>query len=199
MKNCELLKEFHEKYYDFISVAETFRTALVNRKSESPHKTCDMGGTCGDYSARFKVYDDSVAIKINGNDFSFTYYAMFDSLTGKNVFFGIDSTSEIEFGKPEINNAFHICGENIDREMQYPIQEDQYFQFLTIAPLSNEEVYKYFMDIDIDHTCDIQLITQDNGVQDFRDLMQNGSVMKELKRHLDLVSAAYRMTNGLVL
>lgn len=199
MKNCELLKEFHEKYYDFISVAETFRTALVNRKSESLHKECNMGGKTGDYSVRFKVHNDCVAVQVNSSLFSLTYYSMFKSLTGKNVFFSTDRNSEIEFGNPEFKDAFKICGENFDRDMMYPIQEEQYFQYLTAAPLNNEEVYKYFIDIETDHTCDIQLFTEENGLEDFINVMQNDKVMKELKRQLDLVSAAYRMTNGLVL
>lgn len=198
MIHCVLLKEFHEKYSDFIAIAESFRAPLIKRNFDTQHKLCNMGGSHGQYSARFKVHEDCVAIQVNGNNFSLTYYSMFyKDIVNQNVFHSKDNTAEIEFGNPQIKDQFKVCGDGFERNMSYPILEEQYFQYLTSAPLSSEEVYNYFNSIDIDHNCTIQLIAQNNGIQDFKNVMQDVTAMKELKRHLDLVSHAYKMTNGL--
>lgn len=194
MLHCSLLKEFHEKYNNFIALADSTRNQLVRKGS---HRTCDMGGSCGKYIARFKVLDDSVVIQIGGNNFSLMYYSVFADYTHLNTFYSTDTTAEIEFGNPDIKNQFKVCGVNCFREMEYPIAEEQYFQNLTAFPLSTEEVYQYFMSIDTDHSCDIQLTTIGDGINELEELLTDVKTMNSLFSHIQLVSVAYKKTNGL--
>lgn len=195
MLHCRLLKEFHQKYNNFISVADEVRNQLHQKES---HTTCNMGGSDGAFSARFKVHDDCVVVQLNSNDFSLTYYSMFSAdYTHQNIFYSTETSAEIEFGNPDLKNQFKVCGKDCFREMEYPISEAEYFQNLTMYPLNTEDVYKYFMDIEVEHACDIQLIVQNNGINELEELLSDESKMKSLFNHIQLVSAAYKKTNGL--
>lgn len=196
MKYCTLLKEFHENYREFISLADSIRDKLVQKES---HNSCNMGGSCGLYNARFKVHpNDCVVVNLCNNNFSLDYYSFFDtSFTSRNTFYNDDVAVEIEFGNPEITDSLKLVGRNFIREMHYPIQEEQYFQYLSAAELSPEEVYQYFMELDVSHACDLQLHTQHNGFEEFAELLKDKNTMKNLFTQIELVSVAYRKTNGI--
>ena len=194
MKHCALLKEFHEKYSEVIELADTFRDAIVKKGS---HKPCDMGASSGNISARFVVHNTGVSVKLYSNNFLFIYDSLFEPYLFEPNFISTVYGSGVLFGNPKTNDKMILVGDSFEQELSYPIEEEEYFQYLTIAELSSEEVYQYFMDIDTAHVCDIRLNVQNNGYDEFAVLMKNKNTFNILKNQLQLVSLAYKMTNGL--
>lgn len=200
MKNCELLKEFHEKYPEFINLVEKFRNAIL-KKSPTNVNSCDMGTSIGEYSIRFKVNNnDHVCIQLCNNDFSLNYYSMFnDDINDKTIFYGTDFNAQIVFGNQINKEEFIICNDQFNKTMQYPITEEEYFQYSIAVPLCNEDVYEYFMNTRSEHPCDIQITSQGNGLHELKELLENTKMMNSLRQDIELICTAYKKTNGLVL
>lgn len=194
MLHCRLLKEFHQKYNNFISLADEIRDMLVTKGT---HSTCNMGGSSDKFIVRFRVHDDSVAIQIGGPNSSLIYYSCFSNSANYNTFYSTNATAEIEFGNPEIKDEFIIGDIGTVRTMEYPISEAEYFQNLTVFELNDEEVYQYFMELNIDHFCNIQLTTIGEGIDELVELLNDKTAMNELFFQIKLVSTAYKKTNGL--
>lgn len=195
MKNCELLKKFHETNSDIIDYINGISTKLSQKESYSD---CDMGSKYSGYGSRFIVRNGYTSLEFTGNKFRFQYYSIFDIDNEYNKFYSADNAAEVLFGTTECPDVFQISNSNAARFMNYPIQEDQFFQCMTLFDLSSENVYQYFNDLKVPHISDIRItVLDDDGFEDFRNMINDEGLMKNLKNNIFLVSAAYKMTNGL--
>lgn len=195
MHQCTLLMEFHEKYPEFIEIVESLRKKVVQKGTFS---TVDFGGASGAYSTRVIVTQEYTALKITHNDFAVVYYAMHSTKPSSYTkLYGNDFACEVSFGASENKNSVIIYDTNFSRELNIPVIEEEYFQYLTLGQLSPEEVYEYFVDIDIGHQSILQITVQNDGYDKFAELLDNKNIMKNLKKDIELVIFAYKRTNGL--
>ena len=196
MYQCTLLKEFHEKYPEFIELVESLRDSLLQKGT---FNNIDFGGSRGEYSTRINVTQSWTSLKITHNDFAFQYYVMHRTDPRyQNTFYSNGYICAIEFGPCQNKNSVSIHdGYQFNCTLTIPVLEEEYFQYLTVAALSAEEVYEYFADIYCTHQSVLQMTVQNDGYDKFAALLEDKNTMKNLKKDIDLVCFAYKRTNGL--
>lgn len=195
MKNCELLKHFHENNRDVIEYINTISTKLSQKESYSD---CDMGSMHSGHGSRFIVKNGYASMEFTGNNFRFQYYSIFDIDNEYNSFYSADTAAEVLFGTTECPGVFKISDNKTFRFMHYPIREDQFFQAMTLFDISTESLYQYFNDLEVPHICNLRVtVLQNEGFEEFKNMMNDVGLMKILKNNIFLVSSAYKMMNGI--
>lgn len=197
MKNCELLQKFYEEQNDLIKLVDKLVLDTVKKGS---FRNNNMGGKHGTLEYRLICSSTYAQIKIFEPDVFVFEYSMdyeHDRWDGCS-FFSNDVLAGINFGKVQDADKFYVQNTDRLKVMSYPILEEQYFQYLTLFDLSSEDLYKYFIDIQKEHQCALQLTLNDeSGFDRFSEVINNQKDMDIIKTSLSLVEIAYRRTAGL--
>lgn len=197
----DTLKKFYTEALELIKVVDD----LSNNISTKSIKTnCDMGGNIGDFDYSIICTISWIAIKIKTNDCTLTYSVINDKDDNFTCceFFNneIYSLSEINFGSINDRNYFFVSeelGEHNIKSMDYPITDDQYFQYSTLLSLHNKDIYDFFISIQKDNPCTILISAENqNAINQFNELLTK-NIIDSITDKINMIIYAYKITNGL--
>lgn len=192
MRNCDLLKKFYEEQNELIQVVDNL---VLDSCKKGTFSTNNMGGKYGSLEYRLICTPQCVQLKIyEPNIFDFEYSMDFENDRWNCCqFFGEPTSTGINFGRVLESDKIWVQDRETLKVLQFPISEEQYFQHLTLLDLSTEDLYQYFVDIEKEHQCVLQLIAEDiTGVERFREILNNSDFMKKVRDDIKLVEFAMR-------
>lgn len=144
--SIELLQEFYTVYSKLVSEIDAVRDYIV---SNGRWKGTSMGSSSNSGQHRFEVSEKDVRFYFSTNTYDnqamyMEYRVNLSTEKGMVAFFDVPSTAQIDFGANLSPNSFMINVNEL-KTMQYPVQEDEYFQRLTQKELPPVEVYDKFI------------------------------------------------------
>lgn len=194
VRNCELLKQFYEEQNILIQLVDNL---VLDSCKKGSYSVNNMGGRHGSLEYRLICTAQWVQLKIYEPDVFVFEYSM-DLEHGRwdcCQFFGEASSTGINFGRVLDSDKIWVQDRETLKVLPFPISEEQYFQHLTLLDLSSEDLYQYFVDIEKEHQCVLQLIANDStGVQKFREVLNDSGAMKKVRGDIKLVEFAIRRT-----
>lgn len=197
-----MLKRFYSESTELIKIVDDLS---YNISTKSIKTNCDMGGSTDDFSYRLICTNSWTEIKIKTNDCTLSYSIINDSNDKFNFceFYNneIDALSEINFGSVLHHNYFIVSDEDgsnhIIKQMDYPITDDQYFQNSTLLRLHNKNIYDFFIAVQKENSCSIQLSAENkNAIINFNELLTK-NVIDKITDKISMIIYAYKATNGL--
>lgn len=190
----ELLKTFYEDFSPIVQQIDSIRNDIHNKDG---YRTNNMGGRSSSVYYRFEVDSQFVLFSVRDDEtmicLEYRVCIENDDRRSTTTFLDTTKSAQINFGYNNDKKDFVI---NIDGEfkvLQYPIQEEEYFQRLTQKELQEPELYEYFIDQNKNVECTLISTVQPSSNYD-----EIYSVLKpKIKKIIDdlnLVIHAYKST-----
>lgn len=193
VRNCELLKQFYEEQNVLIQLVDNLVLDSVKKGSFS---TSNMGGKSGTLEYRLICTSHWVQLKIFDTNYVFEYSMDFEFDSWDCCqFFGDPLSSGVNFGRVQDDDKIWVQDRERLKVLQYPVPEEQYFQYLTLFDMSSEDLYQYFVDIKKEHQCVLQLIAEDStGIEQFANFLNEPSITKKVRDDIRMIEYAFRRT-----
>lgn len=199
MERYDLIREIPKKFGAVFQELSSLRTALANRDDETVF--ADFGGNVGQYGFRFKVFTDSVAFLLK--DESCVYYVhMYYNTSTENVLVYSDPYNiQIEYGNVADRSMVRLIDvyddgqRGVERSMQMPIQEGEYFQLLTVQELAEEEFYNELVQEDLDYLIGVQVNDKKDTERTLGNLIDDAESIRRITSNMQLLIGTYRGKN----
>lgn len=194
MTYIELLKNFYEDFSPLVHEMDAIRNNIHNKGT---YKTNNMGGRLSSVYYRFEVDSQFVLFSVRDDEtmICLEYRVCIENDDRRNTttFLDTETSAQINFGYGNEKNDFVININGEFKVLQYPIQEEEYFQRLTQKELQNPELYEYFIEQNKNSECTLISTVQPRSNYD-----EIYSVLKpKIKKIIDdlnLVIHAYKST-----
>jgi len=198
MLRLELVQDITESFSEVITELEGLRIA-INDKNFIPDKPYNFGGTKSGVEFRFSVFPDSVSFKLINDSFVYIIYLYYDYITENTIVYTDDLNIQIECGRRTSSSVISLVGsagaEKYDHQMDYPIQEEQYFQYLSVLDLAPETFYDKVMNYySTDYLTGIHLNSakESECEEPIQNLISDPKLVKSITDGMKLVIGTFR-------
>lgn len=161
-RSYELINGLQQVFDPIFQTMSDLRTAIIKKNIEI--STVDFGGrVCGMYDYRFTVYRDCISFVLFDDSCTYTFHIHFDSSAETVISYSDSSYIHIVYGNISDRSTIRLIDRvdgnttSIERSMDFPIHESQYFQLLTVQELASEEFYNELVNTSTDYMIGVHL------------------------------------------
>ena len=199
MERYDLIREVPKHFGEVFQSLSDLRTALA--ASDAEEIVADFGGSVGSYGFRFKVFSDSVAFLLKDDSCVYYMHMYFNNATENVLVYSDPVNVQIEYGNVADRSIIRLIDldedgrRGVERSMQYPIQEGEYFQLLTVQELAEEEFYDELVNDVRDYLIAIQVNDRNGTVRTLGNIFSEPDTIKRITSNMQLLIGTYRGKN----
>lgn len=199
MERYDLIREVPKHFGEVFQSLSDLRTALAARDAEEI--VADFGGSVGSYGFRFKVFSDSVAFLLKDDSCVYYMHMYFNNATQNVLVYSDPVNVQIEYGNVADRSIIRLIDldedgrRGVERYMQYPIQEGEYFQLLTVQELAEEEFYDELAQDVRDYLIAVQVNDKDGTTRTLGNIFNEPDTIKRITSNMQLLIGTYRGKN----
>lgn len=199
MERYDLIREVPKHFGEVFQELSDLRTVLALKYDGAV--SADFGGTVGLYDFRFKVFSDSVAFLLKDDSCVYYMHMYYNNATENVLVYSDPYNVQIEYGNVVDRSIIRLIEvyedglRGVERSMQYPIQEGEYFQLLTVQELAEEEFYNELVHDVRDYMIAVQTNDKEGTTRTLGNIFSDPDTISRITTNMKLLIGTYRGKN----